>query len=148
MNTALLGLRNDKTVRNAWADWMDQYKWNWFFTITYKTPRNSIDTLKGGRWLHKTAGADRSALFIEPYQKWDGLHLHGLTYFREGVAPARDAMERLEERLNTQFGESRVLPAWEGRASRYVTKYTGLIGMDDLDFDLLGDWENPMAGNS
>jgi hypothetical protein len=151
MKSNILDFRYDKQLRNEWAKWMDRYRWSWFITITYKDPgvykkpRTVEETLKGGRWLHKTAGAARSALFVEPFHMLAGYHLHGLMYFKDGIVPPQPKMQALEERTTNKFGPSRILPAWQGRASSYVTKYTGFSDMDSTAFDPLGDWENPIS---
>jgi hypothetical protein len=146
MKSDLMVGRKDPVVKKAWGDWIASYPWTCFVTITYDSPRRAYNpalVLKGGRWTHKTTGAVRSAMFVEPYQKIDGYHLHGLLYLPEWTDSLEPRMEALEKRLNRTFGDSCVLPAQPGKAAGYVTKYTGHLDVAGIEFDLLGDWKNP-----
>jgi len=142
MGSKQLGYRKDRVVKKAWGDWIDGYPWTCFITITFDSPRDSINTLKGGRWAHKTTGAVRSALFVEPFKKINGYHLHGLLYLPNWQGLLEPRMESLEKRLDNTFGSSRVLPAYGGSAARYVTKYAGDLDTAGIEFDLLGEWKN------
>ena len=146
MNSSLVLRRTDPALKKAWGDWIDEYQWSCFITMTFDMPRDPINTLKGGRWAHKTSGSVRSAIFVEPFQKIEGYHLHGLLYVPEKINSLEPFMKSLQKRMINNFGLSKVLPAWAGHASRYVTKHTGDLDTQGLEWELLGDWEIPNIG--
>ena len=135
---------NNTTVRDAYADFIQSYHWDYFATVTFKSPRKEPYYAIKNVWREcQKVGAARGFLVAEPHESGD-LHIHGLlATAAKGALPSLALPWDVEGSMRKRFGISRVeacnsAEAVSSYCAKYVTKQDGQID----HYDILGaKWE-------
>ena len=108
--------------QTALAEWLAGQEWDYFLTVTFRTPFARHQATTALRGLRKTLArcyTERAFLAAEHHVSTD-IHLHGLWKGEERTISARDMWFPLFRR----FGRSTVSPVRSQEAvARYTAKY-------------------------
>lgn len=137
-----------KEVSFSIANYIAQYKWSYFLTVTCKRPRRDsialmrdiweeLQSLSGVNWSISSDGlysVSRAFLACEPHKFSSNLHAHGL------VSTLNPAFILMQGNLNKRFGRSRVETIRNsGQVSAYCAKYASKWSDGD-NYDFFGLW--------
>lgn len=131
--------QRNNTVREQYAKWLQGYRWDYFLTSTFRSPRHEPYYAIKHVWheLHDGHNIARAFLVAEPHQSGD-LHIHGITAGSKlepfaGVEPRGyygvqgnniDTPAGTWEGLFKRFGRAKVEPCNSHEAvSMYCAKY-------------------------
>jgi len=131
------------------SNWIQSYSWDYFLTVTTRTPRTDPLALMRDTWDFLSSENTkmwsmsddlklpyRAFLACEPHAFSHRLHVHGMLKGYKGIMDHK----WLQEGLNERFGFSRVescrsLGDVADYCSKYVTKWT-----DGDNYDFFGSW--------
>lgn len=110
--------------RQAYAEWLQSYNWDYFLTSTFKRPRKEPYYATQAVWATlQEHNAGRAFLVAEPFQSGD-LHVHGVV---AGYPPPSEGMDLPWEvwgHLFHKFGRAKVEACNSQEAvSLYCAKY-------------------------
>jgi hypothetical protein len=120
-------------VREQYAEWLQGYRWDYFMTATFRSPRKDALPALKHVWheLRERHNVARAFLVVEPHQSGD-LHLHGILagsrvegggYFGQD-SNNMDTPSGTWEGLFKRFGRAKVEPCNNHEAvSMYCSKY-------------------------
>ncbi len=96
-------------IRQKYAEWLQGYNWDYFATITFRSPRKepcyALKSVWGELRRHDVA---RAFLGVEPHQSGD-LHIHGILAGRgEGMLPEIELPWDIWSGLFKRFGRAKV----------------------------------------
>jgi hypothetical protein len=102
-------LNDRQQVREAYASWLQQYQWDDFLTVTFRSPRKEPYYAAKTVWHElQKSGAGRAFLGVEPHNSGD-LHIHGIiSESIPGGRPSIDLPWNIWNRLFERFGRSTV----------------------------------------
>ena len=112
-------------VRQAYADWLQSYHWDYFATATFRSPRKEPYYALKHVWheLHVNSNVDRAFLVAEPFQSGD-LHIHGLLAGDTNWKPEMKLPWDIWSGLFERFGRAKVEACNNQEAvSLYCAKY-------------------------
>lgn len=118
--------RRDGQTRQAYAEFLQGYNWDYFLTSTFRRPRQEPYYALQSVWheMNCNSGVARAFLVAEPHQSGD-LHVHGLVAgpggsWRPDISLPWDIWSGLFKR----FGRAKVEAAnSQGAVSMYCAKY-------------------------
>ena len=117
--------KRDNAVKEAYAEWLQGYHWDYFLTSTFRKPRKEPYYALQSVWhqLQKHNVA-RSFLVCEPHQSGD-VHIHGLASGHgPGWQPEIDLPWVIWGSLFKRFGRAKVEACNSpGAVSNYCAKY-------------------------
>lgn len=115
----------NKTLRDAWSEYLISQPWDYFLTITFREP------VARHRALATLYFCDRTLRRLKPRSVFLGaeehlstyLHIHGL--FRCGTIPGlENPASEIFQSLFERYGRSKVeIPRSQADVATYVTKY-------------------------
>lgn len=115
--------------REQYAAWLKKYHWDYFMTVTFRSPRKDpLPTLKHVWHELEDHNVKRAFLGVEPHQSGD-LHIHGLLAGAYGSGstswrPGIDLPWTIWEGLHKRFGRSKVEACDSNEAvTAYCSKY-------------------------
>lgn len=112
-------------TRQAYAEWLQGYHWDYFATATFRTPRKEPYYALKHVWheLHAHSNVDRAFLVAEPFQSGD-LHIHGLLAGDAAWLPAMKLPWDIWQGLFEKFGRAKVEACNDANAvAKYCAKY-------------------------
>lgn len=113
-------------IRQAYADFLTNYNWDYFFTATFRSPRREPYYAMKSVWSEvRRHGAMRSFMGVEPFLSGD-LHIHGLLAGWSTDTPALgiDLPWEIWKALYTRFGRNKVeMCNSRERVTSYCAKY-------------------------
>ena len=131
---ALQDLKRTQVEREAYAEFLQTFKWESFFTVTFRKPRKEPYYAMQSVFhtLERECSVSRAFMGVEPHQSGD-LHIHGLAagfrlegsqfpngVFENPIADPRDMFSTLFK----VYGRSKVEACRDqGRVSNYCAKY-------------------------
>lgn len=112
-------------IRKQYSDFLQTKHWDYFVTVTYRSPRKEPYYALNGAWrVLKSNHVGKAFLVAEPHQTGD-LHLHGLVAgYPPGWKPEMSLPFDMWGDLYKAFGRSAVSPIAEiGGVTSYCAKY-------------------------
>ncbi|GAI95198.1 unnamed protein product [marine sediment metagenome] len=123
--------RRGQETRRQYAEWLQGYNWDYFFTSTFRNPRKEpYYALKHVLNELKEHDVARAFLGVEPHQSGD-LHIHGILAGRgEGMRPEVALPWDIWDGLFKRFGRAKVeacntQEAVTGYCAKYILKEQG-----------------------
>lgn len=120
--------KRDGKTREAYADWLQSYNWDYFLTATFREPRKEPYYALRSVWHELTKyNVARSFLVAEPFQSGD-LHVHGVVAGRgPGWYPELSLPWDIWTGLFKRFGRAKVeacnsQEAVTGYCAKYLLK--------------------------
>ena len=120
-------MTDNASIREAYATLIHDQEWDFYSTVTYRTPRHDSIRAAGRYWatLSDKFDADRAFIVAEPH-RLDGLHLHALS--RHALRPELQAQTLWKYcfaaygryQAECVSGTTTALVTWY--VSKYVTK--------------------------
>jgi hypothetical protein len=117
--------RRGGILREAYAEWLQSYDWDYFLTVTFRKPRKDPYYALQSVWHElKQYDVARSFLVAEPHQSGD-VHVHGLASGRgAGWQPGIALPWQIWDGLFKRFGRATVEAANSQEAvTGYCAKY-------------------------
>ena len=114
---------NDE-LRDAWSGWLQKFRWDYFLTITFRTPRQANHALssinQAGKIIRRHT---RGRFFLGTELHISrALHMHGL--LQSPGEPTKSVADALWRDFYKTFGRSQVHKVQSNESvARYVTKY-------------------------
>lgn len=127
---------DEKKLRLAYAEHIQQFPWDFYITQTFRIPRR--DPIYAARRFYDVIythfDCDRCFVAVEPHSTGD-LHLHALT--RHLVSTRPDVPPGMYKYLNKAFGRVSISGVSDAVAvTRYVAKYVTKSG---YHYEYFGD---------
>jgi hypothetical protein len=153
---ASVDVTRTNTERLQYAEWLQDYRWDYFMTATFRKPRKepyyALQHVWGQLQRHNVA---RSFLAVEPHESGD-LHIHGIlagsitrpvTLPGGMVVPGNnliDTAEGIWGGLFKRFGRAKVEPCNSHEAvTMYCSKY--ILKQQSRAFDYYGVFGNKLT---
>ena len=118
---------NMREVRDAFGDWLSQYKWNSFATLTFKRTQ-SLDTAKKSFRNFIERIKKGASYFVVLEEAGNNLHLHALLGNMDDVKE-----DRVKEEWKSRHGIAQVNKYDAKLGARYYI--TKSINSDRIDWD-------------